>query len=275
MKKFIIRTISAVVFAGLIFLSFFLGKTYSFALFGIFMLWVLSEAGKFAPFKSTFRLVMYLLAGAAFYFVAVYGAAAYTMRQLGAMILLFVVSAFAVINIKRSSFPPFFIRAVLFFYITIPFVLFMSLFNFTAITIEGKSFPDFFYPTVFLSVIWIGDCFAYIIGSITGGKHKMAPVISPSKSWEGFIGGFVMVVASVLIFRYFIHIESYLFWMLFVIIAYLFGTCGDLLESSLKRHVSIKDSGKFLPGHGGAFDRFDSFILAIPFIILLLLSFLS
>jgi len=113
---------------------------------------------------------------------------------------------------------------------------------------------------VILSV-WANDVFAYLIGS-TLGRHKMAPNISPHKSWEGFAAG---AAATVLVWIgiYFVADPPVsLLWLALVGIALsLAAVVGDLAESRFKREAGVKDSGNLLPGHGGALDRFDSLIL--------------
>ena len=126
-------------------------------------------------------------------------------------------------------------------------------------------------------LIWTNDTGAYCVGSLTAkrpnGNHKMAPHVSPKKSWEGLIGGFVFAVIASLILRqcgWFDVITSSSFGLLvaavFALLVSAFGTMGDLMESLLKRSIGVKDSGAFLPGHGGVLDRFDSILLASPVI---------
>lgn len=112
-------------------------------------------------------------------------------------------------------------------------------------------------------LIWIFDTMAYVSGTSLG-KHKMAPKISPAKSWEGFAGGAIFTVLSAyLLSLYFKDIELQT-WIAMAIIVVLFATPGDLLASYLKRKAGVKDSGNLIPGHGGILDRFDSFMLVMP-----------
>ena len=126
-------------------------------------------------------------------------------------------------------------------------------------------------------LIWVNDTGAYCVGTLTAklpkGNHKMTPHISPKKSWEGLAGGFVFAMgAAVLLahFGWFDRISSastgLLVPCLFAFLVSAFGTMGDLMESLLKRSLGVKDSGRFLPGHGGVLDRFDSVLLAGPII---------
>ena len=119
-------------------------------------------------------------------------------------------------------------------------------------------------------LLWVNDSGAYIVGSLTakrkGGNHKMFPRVSPAKSWEGLIGGFVFdLVAGYVFFRIgWMGDMSLIDSLFFALAGGVFGTLGDLMESLFKRTLGVKDSGKFMPGHGGVLDRFDSLMLAIP-----------
>lgn len=138
----------------------------------------------------------------------------------------------------------------------------------------------FFDAYLLLSVfvlIWVNDTGAYCVGCLTAqlpkGNHKMFPRVSPKKSWEGLIGGFVFTLAaSVLLYRlgWFdviaIKKAGVLVALGFAFLVSAFGTMGDLMESLMKRSLGVKDSGKFLPGHGGILDRFDSVLLAAPIV---------
>ncbi len=109
--------------------------------------------------------------------------------------------------------------------------------------------------------VWANDVFAYLIGS-TMGRHKMAPRISPNKSWEGFAAGttFTVLVWAAIAFLP----ETTLSLPVLVGIGLavsLAAVVGDLVESRLKREAGVKDSGSILPGHGGVLDRFDSLIM--------------
>jgi phosphatidate cytidylyltransferase len=115
----------------------------------------------------------------------------------------------------------------------------------------------------FIAVVWVNDIFAYLVG-ITLGKHKMAPRISPHKSWEGFAGGIVgATVISALIGRFWAGGEVWL-WAAFGLLVAFAAVGGDLVESLLKRSAEVKDSGRILPGHGGMLDRFDATLGAVP-----------
>ncbi len=121
---------------------------------------------------------------------------------------------------------------------------------------------DYHLPLLwFLFLVWGSDLGGYIVGRAIG-KHKMAPNISPNKTWEGFMGGlsFCLLISLYFILSY--HYD----WntLIFAPMVHSCVVLGDLYESSLKRRYNLKDSGTLLPGHGGFLDRFDGFILAIP-----------
>ncbi|WP_079529876.1 phosphatidate cytidylyltransferase [Halobacillus hunanensis] len=124
---------------------------------------------------------------------------------------------------------------------------------------EGLQF--IFYA---LFVVWATDTGAYIFGRLFG-KHKLWPQISPKKTIEGSIGGVVLACVVAYVFHTIEPFSHSLFIVLIVtIIISIAGQIGDLVESALKRHYAVKDSGKILPGHGGVLDRFDSLIFMLP-----------
>ena len=115
------------------------------------------------------------------------------------------------------------------------------------------------YPILFVFIlIWISDTMSYFFGSYFG-NTKMRIKVSPNKTWEGFIGGFLCsLIFSIISFLYIQ--EIYAFWktVLLGILIPVFGLVGDIYQSKLKRMAGVKDSGSILPGHGGIFDRLDS-----------------
>lgn len=115
-------------------------------------------------------------------------------------------------------------------------------------------------------LIWSSDSFAFFTGKFFG-KHKMAPKISPKKTWEGFAGGVILtVVAGIFIEMY--HPELRGNYIIVAFLVAVFAPLGDLVESKLKRNFAVKDSGNIIPGHGGILDRLDSFIICAPVVYL-------
>ena len=118
-------------------------------------------------------------------------------------------------------------------------------------------------------MLWSNDTAAYLTG-ISLGRHKMAPAISPKKSWEGFFGGLMFAMLAGYFLGKFSSLLNSTDWIVLSIIIVLTGTAGDLFESLIKREAGVKDSGKIMPGHGGILDRFDSLFMVIPFVFLYL-----
>ncbi len=123
-------------------------------------------------------------------------------------------------------------------------------------------------PLIIIGSIWINDTMAYIVGSLIG-KTALS-TISPKKTWEGTIGGIILAVIIMGALGYRSQPSAAWLWASIAAIASITGTAGDLLESKLKRLANVKDSGNFMPGHGGFLDRFDSLLLATPFVWLFL-----
>lgn len=123
---------------------------------------------------------------------------------------------------------------------------------------------DFWGAIVLLALlltVWANDVGAYLVGRQFG-KHKLAPVISPKKTWEGFFGGLVLsVVVWCLMTQIPVLDLSLLQALAFGVICGSMGVVGDLAESRIKRNVGVKDSGRIMPGHGGLFDRNDALLL--------------
>ena len=116
---------------------------------------------------------------------------------------------------------------------------------------------------LYIFIIWANDVFAYLFG-ITLGKHRLFERISPKKSWEGFFGGLLGAMAMGFVAAKVLDANVAL-WTGLALIAAITGVFGDLVESLLKRSVDVKDSGSFIPGHGGWLDRFDALIFSVPF----------
>jgi phosphatidate cytidylyltransferase len=113
------------------------------------------------------------------------------------------------------------------------------------------------------------DIAAYFIGTRFG-KHKMAPSISPAKSWEGFAGGIAGALLGTFLFFVIIHGLDPLHGLALGVLIGLLAPVGDLIESMAKREIGIKDSGTLLPGHGGVLDRLDAIVFCAPFVFLYL-----
>ena len=117
----------------------------------------------------------------------------------------------------------------------------------------------------FFILIWMSDTAAYVFGSLFG-KHKLAPNISPGKTWEGFLCSCLFTVGLAVGLSYIPYFQQTGLelwqWILLSLIIQVFGLMGDLIESLFKRKAGVKDSGKIIPGHGGVLDRVDSILFA-------------
>lgn len=130
-------------------------------------------------------------------------------------------------------------------------------------TARAQSFWVILYA---LLIVWITDSGAYLIGRKLG-RHKLAPHVSPNKTWEGSIGGSVVSVIVAGLYLAFAPVSFSYSLPVMLLLSLLFsvgGQIGDLIESAFKRHYGVKDSGRILPGHGGILDRFDSLLFVLP-----------
>jgi phosphatidate cytidylyltransferase len=157
------------------------------------------------------------------------------------------------------------------FYVVVPFVLFyVSGFRLgdAPLQVLDLQYPrvefEWRRPMGILVLTWVSDSAQYFAGRFLG-RRKLWPKISPNKTWEGAIGGFVLTMAFGLGLQW-LWPNAGCHWVVVALIVMPFGVLGDLIESQFKRSVKVKDSGGILPGHGGLLDRFDGFLLAMPLV---------
>ena len=160
-------------------------------------------------------------------------------------------------------------------YVAAPFTMLMGTFTpqvfFSDDSIPYSAITKYDYRPLltFFVLIWTSDSMAYVCGRLFG-KHKLFERISPKKTWEGFIGGFIFTLfAGGMIANWILYNPHYysqeIKWIIISAIISVTGVLGDLTESLFKRSIDMKDSGTILPGHGGILDRFDAMLLATPF----------
>lgn len=147
------------------------------------------------------------------------------------------------------------------FYVSVP----MGMLNVVAF---GGGAYDYRRIFALLFLIWASDIGAYAAGK-SFGKHKLAPSISPGKTWEGWAGGFLLTLGVGWALQFMLPDVPLAHRLVAAGVVAVFGPLGDLAESMLKRSVGVKDSGTFMPGHGGLLDRFDAFLLVLPVLALL------
>jgi phosphatidate cytidylyltransferase len=114
-------------------------------------------------------------------------------------------------------------------------------------------------------LLWSSDVFAYFGGKAFG-RHKLMPSVSPKKTWEGVFSGLIMVSVAAWGMSYLFPEIALRHWISIGMLVVVFGTIGDLMQSAVKRAAGVKDSGNILPGHGGFWDRFDSFLGSAPWV---------
>ena len=133
----------------------------------------------------------------------------------------------------------------------------------TMIPYKNDAFAKLLIMGIFI-LIWVNDSFAYLVGKSIG-RTKLFPSVSPKKTIEGTLGGFIFALAAAYLMATFEALISPIQWMILATVIVVAGSLGDLIESKLKRAAGVKDSGAILPGHGGMLDRLDSLVFAAPF----------
>lgn len=149
-----------------------------------------------------------------------------------------------------------------FLYVLVPLFL-IQLFGMTDSNYPERAFNPSLILFMFI-LTWTFDTFAYLLGKPLG-KHKIMPSVSPKKSWEGFAGGLLFTLLATFLVKDLFQFD-YTNFNPYVFAAFLpfTATLGDFLESHFKRQAGVKDSGNFIPGHGGMLDRMDAFTITIP-----------
>jgi len=155
-------------------------------------------------------------------------------------------------------------KFIAYLYVLLPFSLIQLLIS--DFQVDNVPFNSSLILAMFVFT-WTFDTFAYLCG-VKFGKHKIMPSISPKKSWEGFVGGYFATLFICYLFCEFLPITEDYLLALSLIIPFT-ATLGDFIESYFKRQAGVKDSGSFIPGHGGMLDRMDAFMITIPVIYIL------
>lgn len=268
MKKLIVRTLTGATFVAALIGS----MLYNHSSFGaMFMLVTLLAVNEFCTLieqykKTTFNKWL-AIAGGGFLFIASFFAFHFEVENPLTMFVPYIaIVAYTFIGQlfnksgKTLDNLAYFVLSQV--YAALPF----ALLNILAIGENGYSY---LLPLSIFIFIWSNDTGAFCFGCMLG-KHKMFERVSPKKTWEGFAGGaFTAIVAGVILSN-FSDIMNIYQWAGMALTVVATATLGDLIESSMKREMQIKDSGNMLPGHGGILDRFDSTLLAVPGVIIYL-----
>ncbi|MDX1462085.1 MAG: phosphatidate cytidylyltransferase [Marinirhabdus sp.] len=261
MKELIVRTISGLLYAAMIVFSMYTTHEWFMVVFLILGALTLTEFLKLVHLKS---YLAYILLIAALYFLS------YEIFDTNAIYLYLILTCFVNLFLLKdvlwtSKIPMFEKKKyiVVIFYVISGFV-FLTLIPFQY---------DQFLPQLIIGVfflVWSNDSAAYMVGK-NFGKRKLLERISPKKTVEGFLGGIAgAMLAAFIIFKFTDQYPLWV-WICLGLIASVFGTVGDLIQSKFKRQAGVKDSGTLMPGHGGLYDRLDSIMYASPFIYAFLL----
>lgn len=270
MSNILVRTIWGALFVAIVLSSFIIGGYVAALVLALFMSLGLLEFYRFFDNIEDINPIKSIgLIGA---LVLFFGMTCSTLLDFNLNLLFIPVifSPFLLIVFSKSKNPILDVSILLFSwaYLLLPFYFMFEIYAFD----HGEDF-QWTYIVGFFLMVWANDTFAYLSGRFFG-KNKLFERISPKKTWEGAIGGFIFTLLFG--FGYATAIDgNSLFWIVSAILISPTSIFGDLIESRLKRIVNVKDSGTILPGHGGILDRFDAAMYASPFFYFLLLLFFS
>lgn len=270
MKNFIVRTITSVFFVAAIVTSFLNPRamTLLFSIVTGMTIWEYCSLVNDRPFISVNRFISTISGVYLFLAMAGYNSgltpATVFIPYLVSIVYLMVAELYMKAKDPINNWAYTMLSQL---YIALP----LSLLNILAFRSNGYSIQySYLAPLAVFVFLWINDAGAYCVGSLIG-RHKLFPRISPGKSWEGSVGGGLLVVVAAVVTWYVttqygvndLGLSAY-GWAGLGLVVVVFGTWGDLIESLFKRTLGIKDSGNILPGHGGMLDRFDSTLMAVP-----------
>lgn len=258
MSNIITRTITGAIFTGMIVASILFGLLSSTIVLGLFVALGLFEFANLFQRNNIIQLNRWLLVAFGT-IIFLLGSFAVSFSQY--LILFFNVSIFSLLvialsEIWRKEKNPFLnvsVSVLGLIYIVVPLLLVNRL-----VEVKMDGFPIVIGMFI---LIWTNDTFAYLSGRFFG-KTKLIERISPKKTWEGTIGGFLMTIVFAVIIGYFT--DKMIFWLIAGVLMSPSAILGDLFESLIKRSLKVKDSGNILPGHGGILDRFDATLVAGP-----------
>ncbi|MDJ0645657.1 MAG: phosphatidate cytidylyltransferase [Flavobacteriaceae bacterium] len=256
MKELLIRAISGLAYVALIIGSALYSKESFYAVFFILMLFCLFEFKRLIDLKYNWAYIVAALIYFRFSELEVFNSKYFHFFLIISLFIPFIYQLFITkISIASSKIGHFLLSIG---YIALPFSFLTSI-----PFINGE-----YHPKTIISIfalIWANDSFAYIVGS-TLGRTKLYEKISPNKTIEGTIGGFIATLIAAYFLAEYVPILTLTSWLIIAILVVIFGVLGDLIESKFKREAQVKDSSNFIPGHGGFLDRLDSIIFAAPFV---------
>ena len=275
MKEFYTRSVTAFTYALVLLFSLFYNQYLFFSIGFICSLILVFEFIKLVSdynhkFLSSDSGKSYLILYLTFpLYLSLFILSKYPEFQIGFLIIIVITNillGFSLLKKKLFSFSILKNRFLGHFYLVGSLVIFFSMSN-----VSGTYNPLIVF--CFLSLIWISDSAAYVFG-VSFGKRPLLKSVSPKKSVEGFVGGIIFSIILAIIFNFYLNTNfSLIQWLIIGVLTSILGTLGDLVQSQFKREAGVKDSGKWLPGHGGLYDRMDSIIFTAPFIYLLIIIF--
>ena len=267
MKNLFVRTLSGLVFTVIIVGGLLLGKFAYAILFILILLGAMNEflrisrnAGIFAPF------VLSMVSGSLIFFVffLVSSGLLPVKSYYALVVLLLLIFVVELFRKKEKPLENIAISLLSLAYIAAP----LGLGTFLVFDGQGEYNPALLLAI--FAIIWTYDSGAYMFG-VSLGRHRLFERISPKKSWEGAVGGALSAIGMAwLISTYFLTQITFSHWAGIAFTIVVFSTFGDLTESLFKRQFNLKDSGNFMPGHGGVLDRFDSLLFAVPAVVVYL-----
>ena len=265
MKTLLTRSISGLLFVGLVILSLIVDKAYSLLLFTVVVGLGLFEFHRLfsTHLKQKNNWPVTVISGLIFFLILSFPSFANQLDPLNdyssyRIFWPLPIVLFALLHALTKNGISLLLFLFGLMYISIPFFLASEIhFN------DTSALPKIL--GVFL-LVWTNDTFAYLSGNLFG-KHKLYEKISPKKTWEGFAGGLVFTllmgyILDTYVFNEFLYRNH--FWLAAAVLVSPAAVIGDLFESGLKRKMKVKDTGSIMPGHGGILDRFDALLFAIP-----------
>ena len=269
MKDLGTRTIWGILFVVVLTSAIFLGP-YTFALlFLVLSIFTLREFYQLATvYGFSPQLIPGLLTGVVIFILSFFNSSGLIASKWFSLLvpLLFFYLVFELYRKKENPVGNIGVTLLGNLYVAVPFAM-LNYFVF-----RGDPLERFYDSGLLISIfvfIWSGDSGAYLFGCKFG-RTKLFERISPKKSWEGFLGGLFTAAVAAWLLSLIFTLYSLSSLILLSAITVIAGTMGDLAESMIKRSAGVKDSGQFMPGHGGLLDRFDSLLLAAPMIFFIL-----